>query len=365
MYDFIIVGAGFFGVTFAYEASRRGAKCLVLERREHIGGNCYTERKFDINVHKYGAHIFHTSDKKVWNYIKQFAEFNNFVNSPVADFCGKLYNLPFNMNTFFQLWGVRTPAEAMAEIERQRQKYSHIKKPKNLEEQALVLGGTDIYEKLIKGYSEKQWGMPATRIPAFIIKRLPFRFKFDNNYFNDTYQGIPIGGYTQIFEKMLVGSEVRLNTDFFDQYDLYLKSAKKIVYTGPIDRLFNYQYGPLAYRSLRFEEIVKYNCSNYQGNAVVNYTDSKVPYTRVIEHKHFEFGEQKDSVVTFEYPTRWTPGGEPYYPVNDDINNALYRKYLNLAAAMPNLILGGRLAEYKYYDMDKTVAKVLAHFYGE
>lgn len=361
-YDFVIVGAGLFGATFAYEAAKRGAKCLILERRNHIGGNCYTEKIRDINVHKYGAHIFHTSDKNIWHYINQFAEFNNFINSPMANFQGKFYNLPFNMNTFYQLWGVTTPAEAQYEIEKQRKKYSKIQIPRNLEEQALLLVGKDIYEKLIRGYSEKQWGMKASEIPAFVIKRLPLRFKFDNNYFNDSYQGIPIGGYTPIFEKMLSTVEVKLNTNFFDQYAFYLKNAGKVVYTGPIDELFNYRYGPLAYRSLTFNEVIKYNCSNYQGNAVINYTDGNVPYTRTIEHKHFEFGSQKDSVLTFEYPSKWIPGKEAYYPVNDDANNTLYRKYSDLAASIPNLILGGRLAEYKYYDMDKTIEKVLSLF---
>lgn len=358
-YDYLIVGAGLYGAIFAKEATKRGKNCLLVERRDHIGGNCYTENIGGIHVHKYGAHIFHTSDKQVWNYLNQYVPFNNYINSPLANYKGKLYNLPFNMNTFYQLWNVRTPEEAKAKIEEQKEEYSHIKNPKNLEEQALVLGGKDVYETLIRGYSEKQWGMRATEIPAFVIRRLPFRFIFDNNYFNDRYQGIPEGGYTALFEKLLEGIDVRLNVDFLKDREPYLEIAERVVYTGPVDAYYGYCFGALNYRSLRFEHQLLKGTDNYQGNAVVNYTDEETPYTRIIEHKHFEFGTQSDTVITFEYPENWKAGDEPYYPVNDDGNNVLYQKYKNLADQEHQVIFGGRLAEYEYYDMDKVVYNVL------
>ncbi|WP_366184859.1 UDP-galactopyranose mutase [Flavobacterium ovatum] len=358
MYDYLIVGAGLFGSVFAHEATKKGKKCLIIDKREHIGGNVYTENVEGINVHKYGAHIFHTSNKEVWDYVNSFVEFNRYTNSPVANYKGKLYNLPFNMNTFYQLWGVKTPDEARKKIEEQRAEFLHITEPKNLEEQALVLGGRDIYEKLIKEYTEKQWGRPATEIPAFIIRRLPFRFTFDNNYFNDTYQGIPIGGYTKLIEKLLEGIEVRLNTDFFENKETLTKQAKTIVYTGMIDQYFNNCFGKLDYRSLQFEHSVL-DQENFQGNAVVNYTEKSVPYTRIIEHKHFEFGTQEKTVVTKEYSSEWQEGDEPYYPVNDDKNNVLYDKYKELADKETNVIFGGRLAEYKYYDMHKVIEVAL------
>lgn len=358
-YDYLIVGAGFYGSVFAYEARKRGARCLVLEKRDHIGGNAFTKDIKGINVHQYGAHIFHTSNEKIWKYVNALVPFNHYVNSPVAHYKGELFNLPFNMNTFYQLWKVKTPGEAAEKIEEQRKEYKHIEKPANLEEQALVLGGKDIYEKLIKGYSEKQWGRKATQIPAFIISRLPFRFTFDNNYFNDPFQGIPIGGYTRIFEKLLEGIEVVLNCDFLCERQKYGSLARKIVYTGPIDAYFDYCYGKLHYRSLRFEHRLLEGTSNYQGNAVFNYTDASVPYTRIIEHKHFEFGKQPDTVITYEYPQDWTPEREPYYPVNDECNTDLYKRYKNLADQQENIIFGGRLAEYKYYDMDKVIERAL------
>ena len=367
-YDYLIVGAGLFGSVFAYEATKRGKKCLVVEKRNHIGGNIFTENIEGINVHKYGAHIFHTNDKTIWDYVNQFAEFNRFTNSPIANYKGEIYNLPFNMNTFYQLWGVRTPEEAKKIIEKQR-KESGIENPKNLEEQAISLVGKDIYEKLIKGYTEKQWGRPATSLPAFIIKRLPVRFIYDNNYFNDKYQGIPIGGYTKIIEKMLENVEVHLNTDFFKHRRELEALANKIVYTGMIDQFYDYKFGVLEYRSLRFETEVLKGVENYQGNAVVNYTDRETPYTRIIEHKHFEFGTQKDTIITREYPkdtiiTReypkeWKPGDEPYYPINDDKNNEIYKKYKELASQEKNVIFGGRLATYKYYDMHQVIASAL------
>ena len=320
-YDYLIVGAGLFGAVFAHEATRRGKRCLVVERRGHIGGNCYTERVRDINVHKYGAHIFHTSNRKVWEYVNGLVEFNNFVNSPVANYKGELYNLPFNMNTFHQLWpDVVTPAQARVRIEEQKAEYAHIVQPANLEEQALVLGGRDIYEKLIKGYSEKQWGMPATSIPAFVIRRLPFRFTYDNNYFNDRWQGIPIGGYTLLFEKLLAGIEVRLNVDFLKEREALSALAGKIVYTGPIDAWFDYRFGNLDYRTVSFDTRLLEGVADYQGNAVFNYTEREVPWTRIIEHKHFEFGTQPDTVISKEYSKEWEPGDEPYYPVNDARN---------------------------------------------
>ena len=320
-YDCLIVGAGLYGSIFAFEMNKKGKKCLVIDKRDHIGGNIYCENIEGINVHKYGAHIFHTSNKEVWEYINQFCEFNNYINSPVANYKGEIYNLPFNMNTFNKLWGVRTPEEARRKIEEQKKEFG-IVESKNLEEQAISLIGKDIYEKLIKGYTEKQWGRKATELPAFIIKRLPVRFIYDNNYFNDRYQGIPIGGYTKIIEKMLEGIEIKLNTNFFDNREYFENIAEKIVFTGMIDEFYNYQFGKLEYRSLRFETEIL-NEENYQGNAVVNYTEREIPYTRIIEHKHFEFGKQEKTVITREYPSEWKEGDEPYYPVNDEKNNNL------------------------------------------
>lgn len=357
-YDYLIVGSGLFGAIFAHEMTKQGKKCLVIERRDHIAGNIYTEKVEGINVHKYGAHIFHTSNKEVWDYVNSFVEFNRFTNAPIANYKGKLYNLPFNMNTFYQLWGVKTPQEAHDKIEEQRTAYKHITNPKNLEEQALVLGGEDIYEKLIKGYTEKQWGRSATEIPAFIIRRLPFRFTFNNNYFNDTYQGIPIGGYTALIEKMLDGIEVKLNTDYFVEKENLNSVADKVVYTGKIDEYFGYQFGHLDYRSLRFENEIL-DQSNYQGNAVVNYTEREIPYTRIIEHKHFEFGTQPKTIITKEYPEDMTEGQEAYYPINDEKNQEVYSKYKELADELTYVIFGGRLAEYKYYDMHQVVEKAL------
>lgn len=357
MYDYLIVGAGLYGSVFAYEATKRGKKCLVIEKRSHIGGNIYCEDINGINVHKYGAHIFHTSDEEVWNYVNQFVEFNRYTNSPIANYKEEIYNLPFNMNTFNKLWGVITPKEAKEKIEEQKRE-AGITEPKNLEEQAISLVGTDIYEKLIKGYTEKQWGRLATELPAFIIKRLPVRFTYDNNYFNDKYQGIPIGGYNVIVEKMLENCDIRLNTDFFQNKEELEKIAKKIVYTGMIDEFYNYQYGILEYRSLKFETDVL-DVENYQGNAVVNYTDRETPYTRIIEHKHFEFGTQEKTVITKEYPADWKQGDEPYYPINNEKNDELYKKYKELADKEENIIFGGRLGNYKYYDMHNVIAVAL------
>ena len=357
MYDYLIVGAGLFGAIFAHEAAKAGKKCVVIDKRPHIAGNIYTKEVEGINVHEYGAHIFHTSDKEVWNYVQQFAEFNRYTNSPVARYKDELLNMPFNMNTFNKLWGVITPKEAKAKIEEQK-KEAGITEPKNLEEQAISLVGRDIYEKLVKGYTEKQWGRRATELPAFIIKRLPVRFTYDNNYFNDKYQGIPIGGYTAMVEKMLEGVEVRLNTDFFANKDEYLKDFNKIVFTGMIDEYYDYCFGELEYRSLRFETEVL-DEDNYQGNAVVNYTEYEVPYTRIIEHKHFEYGTQPKTVITREYPATWKHGDEPYYPMNDDKNNALYAKYKELADKENKVIFGGRLGMYKYFDMHNVVAEAL------
>ena len=356
-YDYLIVGAGLYGSIFAYEMNKKGKKCLVIDKRNHIGGNIYTEEIEGINVHKYGAHIFHTSNKEVWEYINQFCEFNNYINSPIANYKGEIYNLPFNMNTFNKLWGVRTPKEAQKKIEWQKKEFE-IVEPKNLEEQAISLIGKDIYEKLIKGYTEKQWGRDAKELPSFIIKRLPVRFTYDNNYFNDRYQGIPIGGYTKIIEKMLEGIEVRLNSNFFDKREEYEKIADKIVFTGMIDEYYNYCFGKLEYRSLRFETEVLAE-ENYQGNAVVNYTEREIQYTRIIEHKHFEYGQQEKTVITREYPSEWQEGDEPYYPVNNERNNELYQKYKELADKEKRVIFGGRLGEYKYYDMDKIIEKIL------
>ena len=357
-FDYLIVGAGFFGAISAYELTKKGYKCLVIEKRNHIAGNCYTENIEGINVHKYGAHIFHTNDKEIWEYVNALVEFNRYTNSPVAINNGKLYNLPFNMNTFYQIWGVKTPKEAEEKIAEQTAKYKDIT-PENLEEQALKLVGDDIYKLLIKEYTEKQWGVKATDLPSFIIKRLPVRFTFDNNYFNDKYQGIPIGGYTKIFEKLLEGIEVRLETDFFENRAYYEALAENIIYTGPIDKFFNYEAGKLNYRSLKFENETL-ETDNFQGNAVVNYTSHEVPFTRIIEHKHFEFGTQEKTVVTKEYPQDWEEGLEPYYPVNDDANNAIYNAYKKKSESLDNVIFGGRLAEYKYYDMHQIVGSALA-----
>lgn len=357
-FDYLIVGAGLFGSVFAYEATQRGKKCLVIDKRNHIAGNIYTENIEGINVHKYGAHIFHTSDKAIWEYVNRFADFNNFINSPIASYKDELYNLPFNMNTFSKMWGIKTPAEAKAIIAGQIANLN-IGEPQNLEEQALKLVGTDVYEKLIKGYTQKQWGRPCTELPAFIIKRLPLRFTYDNNYFNDRYQGIAIGGYTQIIEKMLAGSEVKTDTDYFEFIKENPDIAEKTVFTGQIDEFFGYRYGALGYRSVRFENEIL-DTDNYQGDAVVNYTDREVPYTRIIEHKHFEFGKQEKTVISREYSAEWQPGIEPYYPINDEANNALYEKYKTLATTRPDVIFGGRLGQYKYYDMDKVIAAALA-----
>lgn len=356
-YDYLIVGSGLFGAVFAQEAKKKGKKCLVIDKRNHQGGNVYCEQVEGINVHKYGAHIFHTNDKEIWDYVNQFVEFNRYTNSPVAFYKDEVYNLPFNMNTFQQLWGVRTPEEAQNKIEEQV-KASGIKDPKNLEEQAISLVGIDIYEKLIKGYTEKQWGRKATELPAFIIKRLPVRFTYDNNYFNDKYQGIPIGGYNKLIEGLLDGIEVRLEVDFFVQREEFTKIADKIVFTGKIDEFYNNQFGSLEYRSLKFDTKTL-DQPNFQGNAVINYTESKIPYTRIIEHKHFEFGTQKKTVITYEYPDEWSLGKESYYPVNDDKNNAIYNQYKSLAEKDKNVIFGGRLAEYKYYDMHQIIGSAL------
>lgn len=357
MYDYLIVGAGLFGAVFAHEATKKGKKCFVIDKRSHIGGNVYTEDVEGIHVHKYGAHIFHTSNKKVWNYVNQFTEFNNYVNQPVAVYKDELYNLPFNMNTFSKMWGIKTPQEAKDMIASQIADLD-IEEPKNLEEQALKLAGRDVYEKLIKGYTEKQWGRPCSELPSFIIKRLPLRFRYDNNYFNDRYQGIPIDGYTAMVEKMLEGIEVRTNTDYFRFIRENPNIANKTVYTGMIDEFFDFCYGHLQYRSVRFESEVL-DCENYQGNAVVNYTDCEVPYTRIIEHKHFAFQEGSKTVISREYSEEWKPGAEPYYPINDDKNTVLLQKYMELAAKQENVIFGGRLGLYRYYDMDKVIEAAL------
>ena len=357
MFDYLIVGAGLFGAVFAYEASKKGKTCLVIDKRPHIAGNIYTEQVEGINVHKYGAHIFHTSDKKVWDYVNQFAEFNNYINSPVASYKDELYNLPFNMNTFSKMWNIKTPAEAKAKIAEQIAELN-IDDPQNLEEQALKLVGTDVYEKLVKGYTEKQWGRPCNELPAFIIKRLPLRFRYDNNYFSDRYQGIPMGGYTQIVEKLLEKAEVKLNTDYFDFIKENPDIAKKTVYTGAIDEFFEYKLGALEYRSVRFENELL-DTDNYQGNAVVNYTAAEVPFTRIIEHKHFEFGEQPKTVISREYSAEWKPGVEPYYPVNNEKNNTLYEQYKQLSDQRKDVIFGGRLGLYRYLDMDKVIALAL------
>ena len=368
-YDYLIVGAGLFGSMFAYQAKRKGKKCLVIDKRPQLGGNLYCENKEGINIHKYGAHIFHTNSKRVWNFVNSLVEFNRYTNSPVANYQGKLYNLPFNMNTFYQMWGVTTPEEAEKKLEEQRfeaiekMQTEGIQEPRNLEEQALSLIGKDIYERLIKGYTEKQWGRKCTDLPAFIIKRLPIRLVYDNNYFNDGYQGIPKGGYNKLIEALLEGVETKVSRNFFDYFDDWKKIADKLVFTGKIDEFFNYQFGKLEYRTVRFkEEII--NSANYQGNAVINYTDANVPYTRIIEHKHFElFGQDINkcpkTIISKEFSTEWQPGMEPYYPVNDERNNSLYQRYKKLADKETNVIFGGRLAEYKYYDMAPIVDRVL------
>ena len=357
-YDYLIVGAGLFGSVLAFEANKKGKKCLVIDRRSHIGGNVYTENIDGINVHKYGAHIFHTSNKKIWQYINQFAEFNRYTNSPIAIYKNEVYNMPFNMNTFNKLWNVVTPKQAIEKIQEEKSK-EKIENPRNLEEQAISLVGRTIYERLVKGYTEKQWGKRARELPAFIIKRLPVRFTYDNNYFNDSYQGIPIGGYTAIIEKMLQGIDVRLNIDFIENREELEKIANKIVYTGQIDKFYNYCYGELEYRSLRFETEIL-DMDNYQGNAVVNYTEYEIPYTRIIEHKHFESTENdKKTIITKEYPDTWSREKEPYYPVNDEKNSELFDKYRKLAENENNVIFGGRLGQYKYYDMDKVIEEAL------
>lgn len=356
MYDYLVVGAGLYGAVFAREAIKAGKKVLVIDKREHIGGNIYTEEVEGIQVHRYGAHIFHTSNKNVWEYIQQFAEFNNYVNSPIANYKGEIYNMPFNMNTFSKMWNIVTPEEALAKIEEQR---AEIKgEPQNLEEQAISLVGRDIYEKLVKGYTEKQWGRDCKELPASIIRRLPVRFTYNNNYFNDRYQGIPESGYTAVIERMLEGADVMLQEDYLKNKQEWDKKAKKIIYTGPVDAYFDYTYGPLEYRSVRFETEIL-DKENYQGNAVVNYTDRETPYTRVIEHKHFDFGTQKKTVISREYSSEWKLGDEPYYPVNDEKNTKLYAKYKELADQESNVVFGGRLGEYKYYDMDKVIAVAL------
>ena len=365
-YDYLIVGAGLYGAVMAHELHKRGKKCLVIDKREHIAGNIYCEEIEGIHVHKYGAHIFHTSDKKIWDYINQFAEFNNYINSPIAIYQDELYNLPFNMNTFYQMWGVRTPDEAIAKVESQKSKVKsmlHGREPRNLEEQALLLVGKDIYEKLIKGYTEKQWGRSCTELPAFIIRRLPLRFVYDNNYFNDFYQGIPVGGYNLLVEQLLEGIDTRTNCDFFAHRSALTALADKIIYTGPIDRFYDFRFGKLEYRTVRFETEIK-DTPNYQGNAVINYTDLETPFTRIIEHKHFEsFGQavydNPKTVISREYSTEWQPGMEPYYPVNDNKNASLYAQYKVLADNESKVFFGGRLAEYKYYDMAPTIEQAL------
>jgi UDP-galactopyranose mutase len=360
-YDYLIVGAGLYGASFAYKAHQQGKRCLVIDRRPHLGGNIYCENIEGINVHKYGAHIFHTSNKDVWNFVNSIVEFNRYTNSPIANYKGKLYNLPFNMNTFYELWGSKTPEEARKKIEEQKQLYGVIS-PKNLEEQAINLVGKDIYEILIKGYTEKQWGRQATEIPAFIIKRIPVRFTFNNNYFNDKYQGIPIGGYNKLIDGLLLGIETKINVDFFKNRSYWENIADKILFTGMIDEFYGYCFGKLEYRTLYFEEEIL-DCDNYQGNAVVNFTDINTPFTRIIEHKHFEFGTQSKTVISKEYSAEWQTGSEAYYPINDQKNNILYQKYKELANNDIKYIFGGRLAEYKYYDMHQIIEQILNKFY--
>ena len=356
-YDYLIVGAGLYGAVVAHEAVAKGRSCLVIDKREHIAGNIYTREVEGIQVHEYGAHIFHTSDKKIWDYVNRFAEFNHYINSPVAVFKDELYNLPFNMNTFSKMWGIRTPQEAKEKIAGQIAGLG-IMEPKNLEEQALSIVGEDVYRKLVKGYTEKQWGRDCTELPAFIIKRLPLRFTYDNNYFNDRYQGIPAGGYTAMVERILKGVEVKLGVDYLEHRAEFDGMADRVVYTGQIDRYFDYCEGVLAYRKVRFEQEIL-DCDNYQGNAVVNYTEREVPYTRIIEHKHFEFGTQPKTVISKEYPGEWQKGEEPYYPVNDEKNNAVYEAYKKLAEKERHVVFGGRLGEYRYYDMDKVIGRAL------
>ena len=356
-YDYLIVGAGLFGAVFAHEMTKTGKKCLVIEKRNHIGGNVYTQNEENINVHRYGAHIFHTNNREIWEYINQFADFNRYTNSPIANYNGELYNLPFNMNTFHQMWGVKTPAEAKEMIEKQKAD-ANIENPKNLEEQAISLVGKDIYEKLVKGYTEKQWGRKCSELPSFIIKRLPVRFTFDNNYFNDLYQGIPIGGYTAIIEKMLENVEVKLDTDFFDDRQKWLDAADKIIFTGMIDQYYDYCYGELEYRGLDFE-FETLDEENFQGNAVINYTDSETPYTRIIEHKHFESSDSPKTIITREYPKTWSKGEEAYYPMNDEKNSKLFEKYVELSKKEDRIIFGGRLGMYKYYDMWQVIDEAL------
>lgn len=373
-YDYLIVGSGLYGATFAHLAHKQGKKCLVIDKRPHLGGNIYCENIEGINVHKYGAHIFHTSNKQVWDFVNSIVEFNRYTNSPVANYQGKLYNLPFNMNTFYQMWGVVTPAEAMAKIEEQKaevvakMKADGVTEPRNLEEQAKMLIGEDIYERLIKGYTEKQWGRQCTELPAFIIKRLPVRLVFDNNYFNDKYQGIPIGGYNKLIDGLLAGIETKTGVDFFTNRTYWESIAEKIVFTGKIDEFYGYCYGKLEYRTVRFEEVI-HDMPNFQGNAVVNYTEREIPYTRIIEHKHFEmFGQEvydcPKTVISKEYSTEWVEGMEPYYPVNDERNNILYQRYKELADKEKKVIFGGRLAEYKYYDMAPVIEKAFNYFNG-
>lgn len=361
MYDFLIVGSGLFGAVVANELKQCGKKVAVVEKRNHIGGNCYTEEIDGIQVHKYGAHIFRTSKKHIWDYIQQFAEFNNFVNSPVANYRGKLYNLPFNMNTFYQMWGTITPDEVVAKIDEQRKEIKG--EPKNLEEKAISLVGRDVYEVLIKEYTEKQWGRKCTDLPASILRRLPVRLTYDNNYFNDRYQGIPIGGYTQIIAKMLEGCDVFLNEDYLESREKWNATAEKILFTGPIDEFYKYKFGPLEYRSLRFEQ-EKLDCENYQGVAVMNFTDSDTPYTRIIEHKHFEFGKQPNTIISKEYSFEWKPGIEPYYPVNDEKNQTKYQQYRDLVKTEPRVMFGGRLGSYKYTDMQDTIGDALEFVEG-
>jgi len=357
-YDYLIVGAGLFGAVFAHQIGLIGKKCLIIDKRSHIGGNVYCENIEGINIHKYGAHIFHTSDREVWNYVNSLVEFNRYTNAPIANYKGELFNMPFNMNTFYQLWKVKTPDEAKHKVDSEIAQFSHIKEPQNLEEQALKLVGKTIYEKLIKGYTEKQWGRKATELPSFIIKRIPLRFIYDNNYFNDLYQGIPIGGYNVLINKLLEKAEIQLGVNFFDNREMFFSMADTVVYTGMIDGYFDYCFGKLEYRSLKFvNEIL--DIANYQGNAVVNYTDFEIPYTRIIEHKHFEFGTQEKTVITREYPQNWEEEKEAYYPVNDEKNNQLFKKYKEKAIGQSHVIFGGRLADYAYYDMDKTIRKAL------
>ena len=358
LYDYLIVGAGLYGAVFARQAMDRGLRVLVVDKRDHIGGNVYTEPVENVHVHRYGAHIFHTDDDRVWEYVQRFARFNRFTNSPVANYKGEMYSLPFNMHTFHKMWGVVTPQQAGEKIEAQRQA-AGITEPRNLEEQAISLVGTDIYEKLVKGYTEKQWGRDCKELPAFIIRRLPVRFTFDTNYFNAKHQGIPVGGYTQMVERLLSGADIRLNTDYLEQKETLDALAKKVVYTGPIDAYFGYRLGALVYRSVRFETEVL-DTDNFQGNAVVNYTDRETPFTRIIEHKWFDPADQPKTVISREYSSEWRPGDEPHYPVNDETNNALYERYRALAEKEDKVIFGGRLAEYRYYDMDAVIAAALA-----